>query len=1248
MRMIPLVFLLFVVMLSLGYASAYSYNDTLLNDNGLIITSDKQNYICGITECKVYIEVENTTGSNISDIDFGIYFEKRYAADITISEIHEWNTWDELAPVKVENNCLDIIEKGTIDLNSEYPVYICNDKDEEGRVCQSDKLCRWWTIEDQLVSKTGWKKITPSPSLSAIDLGISSAFDISKSYSNISVSALSGKRFFLTIKKPKEARGGEFLVTAVSRNTPSISSVLDPWFDSDYPYKRRYDFNNLNTVTAIYNATLDFNLTDTESHANDSCLGITVTDFAEATELDFNLVEANAGWCHLRIDLNAAVDSNKSFYVYYGHIGTPDNSVPIDLNWAARPAQPWSRLDGNITDQENISTTFWFANNIKPNARFAIRGIQWYLNDDGDAIGSSEIYDTDDGRIPTTEMSSSTKPVAFDSGTKWYSWVFDTNIFTTTDKNIFVGIKGLTANSALLQREVQLGGLTNPPPAHCSSNYNDGWNAQSCNYIYIYQLYRDIEGEVTMSAEEAFATPDIDAQITATPAAPYIIDPDGGTASISIDFNDTSAYSSTVFGDANWFINSNFRGNDQNMLAVDFNAAGDYNITIVLNADDGGAGVIDQQDLNVHIDIRPQGLDINFSDNSPLVNTAVDINSWFDQPPTITNVAWIVPDPDTNYTDFNATHTFNSAGTKSVCFIATNDADLNTLYCENITVSGIYSMTFREEDSANNFPTLSVAGDGLAVTIDGNNFSGDISVDGVLNLSKQSLPTGRYTMLASATGMTERTFMLDLNAELDLDLNILLLSDTNASTSAFTFFKPDDSTKFADANVTLHYWKLPTYWSGRITLDGIGGGSFFMNGADTNYAFDIEDGDTNYLYVGTDVNVLPPKRADNGLDINANFTIAVSGGIASSNHNDLNKATIIHIYSDTNSPYSFTIDSNSDFIETTLLVNPTGGDTNLTIQPYLSPVSDVLGTTFRAVRKSDQTSIPDVTIIIYQSIGGTDEIVASGTTDVKGEFLAFLVVNQSYKLTVIDVNGSTSLDKEPYTQTSTTLVFIYLGSLGMEVITVPGSISVLFTPGFETFTDGNTTFTQKFTSDKDFNTMDVNYFRIIVQTTNAGVDANVYDVNLQKYTGWSGTATTLTHSFDFFDDFTLFDNNRFTVRTFIYYNDGTVAIRAKSYFYRTTTSWMDIARGQFRVELGCPADGSACPATIIFSILLAAVFTAMAIMGIGPLRNSRSAGVIFMALIAFFTYLNWMPLILTAIMVIAVLFISSMTRGEPG
>ncbi len=1255
MRMIPLVFSLIIVLFSLGYASAYSYNDTLLNDSILIVTSSKSIYpIESDGNYFILVELENTSGTtNYADIDFEIYVEKEHSSNFKVIDILQEQYVYGPVPYRYQVMCKKIVLQGE--------KYIC---EENSYTCQSDKICDWIETEYYDDWHYEWGAYSPSNQLfSGGDIEISSKFESVREYRNFSINANSSKKFKLVVSpKKKITQNIEFIVVAKSVSRPEIKSVLDPEFGTFHQIDDFEDnwgdwvggvvaLTGIQETTIITEGTSSVNLrVDVNSeHANEgswSNVSLGPFDISDT----FGTSSGNPVDGTITFDLFVSNDLSDIHILTIEMGNEPGRATKYNI-LASAVEGDWNNIVIDATKfQSTAGTPDW------TDVTYVRLNPQWLETTPDFNIYFDDFY---------VGLKTPTTVVDINVSHPQNNEIFDTKFVSSIDINIDVSSQFNTLLIDLNYSPSRTQGtgtviIDDMNTTGESITCDDSDFSDSTNCIFVWNISGVSDGNYfilteafTQTGVSHFGAGNRDFNIWtsdaftidinwAFPSPLTIFDPDESVSSIDVDVNDFSICNSCTIDDWNWYIDSVLESTDQN-ITLTFTSYADYNISLSVSSTDGGE-IRDQLDMNFHFLQFPQGLDINYAPSFPVVTAVVDLNSMYDQPPTITNVSWIIPDPDTNTTDFNTTHTFNSAGTKNVCFIATNDFDLNKLYCEEINIFGSYILTFRQEDRANNFPTLSVAGDGLAVTIDGNNFSGDISAQGVLALSKQTLPTGRYTLLASATDMTERTFILDLNSELDIDLNLLLVDDSNASSASFTFFKPNDSDKFADANVTLQYFRLPTYWSGRITLDSDGIGSFFMNGADTNYAFDIQDGDTNFLYIGTDVNVLPPKRADTGQDINSLFSVSVTG-IAASNHNELSKATVIHIYSDTTSPYSFTIDSNADFIETTLLVQPTGGDTNLTIQPFLNPVADVLGTTFRAVRKSDQTAIQGVTIEIFQSIGGGDEIVASGTTDIKGEFLAFLIVNQAYLLTITDVNGSISLDKEPYLQTSTTLIFIQLGSLGLDVIDVPRSISVLFTPGFESFNNSGLTFSQRFSSDRDFNTLDVNYFNVIVTTSIAGADVNVFDVNLLKDVNWLGTATSFSHSMTLGTDFEIADNNRFTIKTFIFFNDGTVSINAKSYYSRSTASWMDIARGEFRLEMGCPADDSACPTTIMLSILISIIFTALAVMRIGTLQNPRAGSILFMGFIALFTYLNWIPLILTAIMTIAVLFIFSASRN---
>lgn len=201
--------------------------------------------------------------------------------------------------------------------------------------------------------------------------------------------------------------------------------------------------------------------------------------------------------------------------------------------------------------------------------------------------------------------------------------------------------------------------------------------------LFMVRKHVDNKPNLSMGADLNFG---VDANISRTPGSPYYLDTENGITSVTIDFNDTSTYHNTKRYLTAWLVNDVNVSADQN-LHYSFTTAGDYNISLIVDANAGANRYRDQQDYNLSIFNSPQGLDISFVNND--FNNNVDVNFTLTGTGTINYIVWGGTDFDFNRVGTTIRFDYNVSGVKQVCAIANGVGDINKLRCENFINSRV-------------------------------------------------------------------------------------------------------------------------------------------------------------------------------------------------------------------------------------------------------------------------------------------------------------------------------------------------------------------------------------------------------------------------------------------------------------------------------------------------------------------------------------------------------------------------------
>ncbi len=174
------------------------------------------------------------------------------------------------------------------------------------------------------------------------------------------------------------------------------------------------------------------------------------------------------------------------------------------------------------------------------------------------------------------------------------------------------------------------------------------------------------------------------ASFTVTPGSPLTLNPEEGITNVNTDFNSTSEEVGLTDVNYSWSVDGTVASTDQNFNR-DFNGAdADFNITLIVNGQDGVTHFTSQSDQNVLLRTAPQGIDINVTFN--IFSNNADVNYGVTSTGTIDSVSWGGTDLDFNRTGLQFRFDYNAEGLKQICAVVTF-ADANSVHCEVFRVT---------------------------------------------------------------------------------------------------------------------------------------------------------------------------------------------------------------------------------------------------------------------------------------------------------------------------------------------------------------------------------------------------------------------------------------------------------------------------------------------------------------------------------------------------------------------------------
>jgi len=586
-------------------------------------------------------------------------------------------------------------------------------------------------------------------------------------------------------------------------------------------------------------------------------------------------------------------------------------------------------------------------------------------------------------------------------------------------------------------------------------------------------------------------------------------------------------------------------------------------------------------------------------------------------------------------TSAEKTELYNAGNGLSYCptrtgYITNYDFNSNCTYTASTNLG---RFNFYDESTGGILTDVSIDYNGTPQTISGSTYD--------LNLLNLSSTTTNYVFTISKTGYGTRYYQTDLNQTTTFNKNFDLLPDLNGSIIAFRFFEPDQTTKISNQYIeVLDYITGHTLGKLKTTTDG--DINFFLNLNDANIHFLINEG--QYDYNAVILTVKRPKDEDTGIDINATWNVIVSGLSSQSVLSTNDASKVFALYSNTIETYRIQIDSNGTtpitpftYTSRSYLLNFYGNPLTATLQPYLLPTNEVVLTKLNTLQQTSLgiTSLPGIVIKIYKSIPGQGvQLIQQVQTDGKGQAAVTLKTGDAYTFNLYQNGALLAFNQQttiPINVITTTISFTI--SVGGDAPINPTSKGVFI--NWEPM-DNSTPYLPTGT------TWDIN--QILINKTNASytavlhayIDGNELLIGgtLPKTTT-SAVNTVVYNNIPwaqlkkgdivFVMNITQADGNAYayTMTYTLFANDSNIS---------GTTYTFDILQGLrtgIRTDLGYNAT-ELCPPLLGLALLI--IFGSLGILTI-KIGSFGGQGTVGMALagMAFFTFINWIPLELTAI-----------------
>lgn len=258
------------------------------------------------------------------------------------------------------------------------------------------------------------------------------------------------------------------------------------------------------------------------------------------------------------------------------------------------------------------------------------------------------------------------------------------NVWTTSDigdGNLLVSDANRTYNPLLANKDYV-------------GSFTDGTSfpVSVTKLLYTYFTSNNSTGDPSTLVFDSNVITDINgiiASFTVSPSTNLALDPENGITNVTADFNSTSKELGILDVNYLWQRDSVEISTDQN-ISMDFNGSNnDFNISLIVNGNDGTTHFTSQSDQNILLRQSAQGIDINFSFNAEATLADVNFGVTADgNTDTINFAVWGFPN-DNNLLGLVVNQQYRVGDSKQVCVVVNTTGDINKLRCEDFFITRI-------------------------------------------------------------------------------------------------------------------------------------------------------------------------------------------------------------------------------------------------------------------------------------------------------------------------------------------------------------------------------------------------------------------------------------------------------------------------------------------------------------------------------------------------------------------------------
>lgn len=656
----------------------------------------------------------------------------------------------------------------------------------------------------------------------------------------------------------------------------------------------------------------------------------------------------------------------------------------------------------------------------------------------------------------------------------------------------------------------------------------------------------------------------------------------------------------------------------------------------------GGVGIIVESMFNVNRSSDNGSSGTDGSDGSEILLNLESI------PPNTSISVYQTPYLGESRITFVCTDNF---GCKKVYYKINNVGEFKTLTYDVDTnyfdydVSGVHNIAYYSEDNSGNFEDIkyfdfntygslqfrtfdqnAIADiDGVTINVDGTDYNAIANSWFAYDLEGITTNTTK-TFTFSKTGYANAIYQIDVNEFYDQpeDYFDISLAPTSLSSAVpFKFYKPDGVTLYSNVYAELINTSLDRR-IGRIKTNSLGEASFNMIKTDNNYNQILNNGEVTYNPVA--LTILYPKDEQSQTDITGNWKARTSINYVYSDNN-IPDSTSKTIYLQPNTKYAHKIsiqDIAENYFERTWDLLYTGNPLTDILQPYLIDADDGTAVTF-VFQNPKRDSIENVIVNIYDNILGERTLVTSGSSDITGNALFFLIANKTYELEFI-YNGVTILSTTNYTVT-TNKVYWTIDLTGQEIKKIDQSyFNIRWTP-FVDYISSDTLNLGYVATGKNINYTSVNFYTL--NTDGTKTITHTYQKNCTTPCTVSVPLTDVNiSSGNIYADANIYSDSNTIYFTYTKrWSAGTEkSINTQNLFINARRSF------------GCSIDTAIpCPLTNITAVVIMILVLGGIVFKFN-FSNPKGLLVIGLGILGVFTYLGWFWWIPLVLMIIGSIF----------